>query len=264
MQSIPVRSPYQVQKDVLYALLLREFSARFGRSRVGFFWVLIEPITHVAFPVLMFGFILDRHVTGYDYPVFLMYGLLPYFLFRSICMQTMDGVNTSRGLLSYRPVHLIDVIFTKAIFTFCLESMLFLIIATALTVFFDYQLVPARPVEWLCLMLGIVLFALGLGMILAAMTSFAPDIKSVIRIIFLPLYLISGVVLPISRFPSRWLDVLAWNPLLHWIEGSRHLGLPHYQPIAQQSYAVVFFSSAVTLFFGLSLYRLRRLSRVTT
>ena len=61
---------------------------------MGFLWVLIEPIAHLAFPVAMFGFILDRHVTGYDYPVFLLYGLLPYFLFRSICMQTMELVVT--------------------------------------------------------------------------------------------------------------------------------------------------------------------------
>jgi capsular polysaccharide transport system permease protein len=124
--------------------------------------------------------------------------------------------------------------------------------------------VPGRPVEWLCLMLGLVAFALGLGMILAAVASFAPDVRAVIRVTFMPLYFISGVVLPISRFPSEWVEVLAWNPLLHWVEASRQLGLPNYRTIPQLSYEVVFFSAAVTLFFGLSLYRLRRLSRVTT
>lgn len=263
MQPIEIRSPYQIQKDVLYALLLREFSARFGRSRVGFFWVLIEPIAHVAFPVAMFGFILDRHVTGYDYPVFLLYGLLPYFLFRSICMQTMDGVNASRGLLSYRPVHLIDLIFTKAIFTLALESMLFLIIGLALT-FFGYDLVPYLPIEWLGLMVGVSSFALGLGMVFAAIASFIPDARAVIRVCFMPLYLLSGVVLPISRFPPEIVDRLSVNPLLHWIEASRQLGLAHYRPIEQLSYQVIFFSMALTVFFGLALYRLRRLSRVTT
>jgi capsular polysaccharide transport system permease protein len=263
MQPIEIRSPYKIQKDVLYALLLREFSARFGRSRVGFFWVLIEPIAHVAFPVVMFGFIFDRHVTGYDYPVFLLYGLLPYFLFRSICMQTMEGVNASRGLLSYRPVHLIDLIFMKAIFTLALESTLFLIISMGLT-FFGYDLVPSLPIEWLGLMVGVCMFALGLGMILAAITSFIPDARSVIRVSFMPLYLISGVVLPVSRFPPEWVDRLSINPLLHWIEASRQLGLAHYRPIEQLSYQVLFFSMVVTTFFGLALYRLRRLSRVTT
>jgi capsular polysaccharide transport system permease protein len=262
MQPIDLRSPYQIQKDVLYALLLREFSARFGRSRVGFFWVLIEPIAHVAFPVAMFGFVLDRHVTGYEYPVFLLYGLLPYFLFRSICMQTMEGVNASRGLLSYRPVHLIDLIFTKAIFTLALESTLFLIIGLVLT-FFGYDLVPALPIEWIGLMLGVSMFALGLGMIFAAISSFIPDARSVIRVSFLPLYLLSGVILPVSRFPPEWVDILATNPLLHWIEASRQFGLMHYRPIDQLSYEVVFFSVFVTMFFGLALYRLRHLSRVT-
>ncbi|MGM9488978.1 ABC transporter permease [Ideonella sp. YS5] len=264
MQPIEIRSPYQVQKDVLYALMLREFSARFARSRVGFFWALIEPIAHVAFPVIMFGFIIDRHVTGYDYPVFLLYGLLPYFLFRSICIQTMEGVNTSRGLLSYRPVHLIDVIFTKALFTLALESVLFLIIALALTIFYGYDLVPARPIEWMTLMGGVVAFSLGLGMVFAAISSFIPDTRAVIRVLFMPLYLASGVVLPVARFPSQVVDVLAWNPLLHWVEASRDLGLPDYVSMDQLSYRVVFFTGAVALFVGLALYRLRRLSRVTT
>lgn len=263
MQPIRLRSPYRVQADVLYSLLLREFSARFGRSRVGLFWVLVEPIAHIAFPVAVFGFIMGRHVTGYDYPVFLMYGLLPYFIFRAICIQTMEGVNASRGLLSYRPVHLIDVIFAKAIFTLALESFLFLIIAVALAVA-GYEMMPDRPVEWLGLMLGVSMFGLGLGMVLAAITSFMPDARAIIRVLFMPLYLISGVVLPVSRFPAEVVEILALNPLLHWVEASRDLALQHYQPIQQLSFTMVFFSAAVTLFFGLSLYRLRRLSRVTT
>jgi capsular polysaccharide transport system permease protein len=262
MQPIEIRSPYRVQLDVLYALFLREYTARFGSSRVGFFWVLIEPIAHLAFPVAIFGFIFDRHVTGYEYPVFLIYGLVPYFIFRAICMQTMEGVNTSRGLLSYRPVHLIDVIFTKAIFTLALESVLFLIMAGLLT-FLGYDLVPTLPVEWLILLLGVALFGVGLGMILAAITSFIPDTRAVIRLLFMPLYMISGVVLPVSRFPDEWVRWLALNPVLHCVEASRNLALNHYKPIEGLSYRMIFFSMAVTLFFGLSLYRLRRLSRVT-
>jgi capsular polysaccharide transport system permease protein len=263
MQPIEIRSPYAVQRDVLYALMLREFSARFGGSRVGFFWVLLEPIAHLVFPVVVFGFLFNRQVTGYEYPVFLLYGLVPYFLFRSICTQTMDGVNTSRGLLSYRPVHLIDVIFTKALFTLALESFLFLIMAVGLTML-GYDLVPVKPVEWLLLLMGISLFGLGLGMILAAITSFMPDARSVIRLLFMPLYMISGVVVPVSRFPPDWVEILAMNPVLHWVEGSRDVGLGHYRPINQLSYEMIFFSAVITLFFGLSLYRLRRLSRVTT
>jgi capsular polysaccharide transport system permease protein len=101
-------------------------------------------------------------------------------------------------------------------------------------------------------------------MIFAAVSSLIPDARSLIRVLFMPLYLASGVVLPVSRFPGYVVDALAWNPLLHWVEASRDLGLAHYRPIDQLSYQVVIFSAAITLFFGLALYRLRRLSRVTT
>jgi capsular polysaccharide transport system permease protein len=224
---------------------------------------LIEPIAHIAFPVIVFGFIVDRHVTGYDYLVFLLYGLLPYFLFRTICTQTMEGVNAGRGLLSYRPVHLIDLLMTKALFTMALELGLFLIIGALLSAL-GYYLVPARPFEWLFLLVGASLFGFGLGMIFAAIMSVMPDARSVIRIMFMPLYLMSGVVLPISRFPAEAVEWLSYNPVLHWVEASRQLGLEHYRPIDQLSYRMIFFSMAVTVFFGLSLYRLRRLSRVTT
>ena len=59
-------------------------------------------------------------------------------------------------------------------------------------------------------------------------------------------------------------QVIKYNPLLHWIEASRQLGLAHYRPIDQLSYQMIFFSATIPLFFGLALYRLRRLSRVTT
>ncbi|MBN8488004.1 MAG: ABC transporter permease [Burkholderiales bacterium] len=263
MQPLVVRSPYRVQVDVLYALFLREVSARFGRSRVGLLWTLIEPLAQVIAPVLIFGFILDRVVTGYEYPVYLIYGLLPYYLFRTICVQTMEGVNASRGLLSYRPIHLIDMLFTKAIFTIALDLFLFLIIGIGLAVL-GFDVVPARPVEWLFSLLGVCLFALGLGMMLAALVSFMPDARAIVRVLFMPLYLVSGVVLPVSRFPSWVVDWLALNPLMHWLEVSRQFGLPHYRAMPQLSGAMVFFSMAVPLLLGLALYRLRRLSRVTT
>ena len=40
------RTSFQIQRDVVYALLLREIASRFGKSRVGFLWVLLEPIAH--------------------------------------------------------------------------------------------------------------------------------------------------------------------------------------------------------------------------
>src|SRR5690606_21669212 len=92
------------KRDVIYALLLRELSSRFGKSRGGFLWVLIEPMAHLIVPVVIIGFIRQRIVPGVEYPVFLVYGFLPFLLFKAICLQIVNGVNSARGLLSYRQV----------------------------------------------------------------------------------------------------------------------------------------------------------------
>ena len=54
------RTPSQIQRDVLYALLLREIGALFGRSRVGLLWVFVEPVAHLVVPITIFGYVLQR------------------------------------------------------------------------------------------------------------------------------------------------------------------------------------------------------------
>lgn len=262
VQPIKQRPPHIIQRDVLYALTLRELQTRVARNRVGFLWTLIEPLAHLAVPVVLFGFIFNRQVPGFDYPVFLLYGLMPYLLFKSICMQTMEGASANRGILSYRQVHLIDVILARAMASAFMEFTLLSVIFLGLALM-GYDVLPTHPIELAGTLLIVASLALGLGMILAAIASTVPDLRPVIRILFMPLYLISGVLYPLSRIPSEWLDWFTWNPMLHLIDLCRYWSLEGYATVADTSTAFAALIAASCLFVGLSLYRLRRLSRVT-
>lgn len=256
------RTALQIQIDVIAALLLREVQSRFGRSRVGFIWALLEPITHVIVPVVMFGFIFDRVLPGVEYPVFLLYGLLPFLLFKNICLQTMDGVQANVGLLAYRQVHLLDVFVARALSNVVVETILFVIVFAGLALL-GYDVLPRNIVEVLAVLTVAVAMGLGLGMLFAALCGFVPDARSMIRIAFVPLYLISGVMYPISRFPGEVVQWLSWNPLLHLIDYSRLAALPHYRPIPTLNVLYPIALTALLLWVGLSLYRLRQLNRVT-
>jgi capsular polysaccharide transport system permease protein len=257
------RSGFQIQRDVVYALVLREVGSRFGKSRVGFLWVLIEPVAHLVFPVVLFGFILERALPGLEYPVFLVYGFLPFLLFKTICMQTMDGVSANRGLLSYRQVLLMDVFVAKVVAHCAIEAIVFGVVLTGLAMF-DQHVLPPAPIEFAGTLLLSVALGFGLGLLFAALSSIVPDARSVIRILFVPLYFLSSVLFPISRFPDRWIDVLAWNPVLHLVEMSRGAAVDYYRPMHQLSVLYPLSIAAVSLFLGLAMYRLRYLSRVTT
>jgi capsular polysaccharide transport system permease protein len=256
------RSPLKIQIDVLYALVLREMHSRLGRTRVGFFWALLEPIAHLLVPVVLFGFIFHRTIPGFEYPVFLLFGLLPYLLFKNACTQTMDAVNNSVGVLAYRQVHLMDVFVSKLIASTLLECFLISLVLFGLALF-NYQIVPWRPVEVLLVMVLAILLGFGLGIVLAAVISFIPDARTIIRIAFMPLYLASGVAFPVTRFPNAVVDLLAINPVLHIVEMGRWAGIEHYKTIHQLDIPYPIAIMLVVLCAGLALYRLRVVNKVT-
>jgi capsular polysaccharide transport system permease protein len=256
------RYPLQIQRDVIYALLLREVGSRAGKSRVGFIWALIEPIAHIAVPVALFGLVLERSVPGLEYPVFLVYGLLPFVLFKNICLQTMEGTNANRGLLSYRPIHLMDVFVARALAHCVIEALTFGAVFIGLGML-GYAVLPARPLELLGALSLTVALAFGLGMLFAAVTSFMPDARAVIKVLFMPLYFVSGVLFPVSRLPDEWLALLAFNPVLQLVELCRLAGMAHHEPMRQLNVAYPVAMALATVCAGLALYRLRQLSRVT-
>jgi capsular polysaccharide transport system permease protein len=257
------RSSFQIQRDVVYALLLREISSRFGKSRVGFMWVLMEPIAHLVFPIAVFGFMLERALPGVEYPVFLTYGFLPFLLFKTICLQTMDGTRANRGLLSYRQVLLMDVFIAKALTHCAVSAIVFAIVLGGLAVL-GFDVLPRLPIELFGVLALTAALAFGLGMLFAALGSVSPDLKSVVRLIFLPLYILSGILFPISRFPEEWLKWLALNPVLHLVELSRYAALADYELLPQLGATYPLGLALAGVFMGLALYRLRWLSRAAT
>jgi capsular polysaccharide transport system permease protein len=257
------RTAFQIQRDVIYALLLREIASRFGKSRVGFLWVVVEPVAHLVFPIVMFGFIRERVLPEVDYPVFLVYGFLPFLLFKTICLQTMEGTSANRGLLSYRQVLLMDVFIAKVLAHCAIESVVFGIVLTGLAMY-GLDVLPPHPVELGGVLLLTVALAFGLGLLFAALCSFAPDAKAIVRVLFIPLYFMSGVLFPVSRFSDEYVRWLAINPVLHLVEMSRLTGVAHYEPMRQLSLGYPVALAIATLFGGFALYRLRYLSRVTT
>ena len=78
MHPTKARTHFQIQRDVIYALLLQELTARFGKSRGGFMFALVEPMAHLLVPMFIFGFIRNALLPGVEFPVFLVYGFCPF------------------------------------------------------------------------------------------------------------------------------------------------------------------------------------------
>jgi capsular polysaccharide transport system permease protein len=251
-----------VQRDVIYALLLQELSSRFGKNRGGFMWVLVEPIAHLLVPMFIFSFIRQYLLPGIEYPVFLVYGFLPFLLFKTICLQMVTGVNAAQGLLSYRQVQLMDVFVAKTLAYAVIQAVVFGIVLSGLALY-GYDVLPAHPVELVAMLALTITLAFALGIVFAAIASLVPDAQQVIKIMFMPLYFASGILFPITRISDEWVRWLAFNPVLHLVELSRAMTITGYRPMQYLSVTYVVVLTLASISIGLMLYRLRYLSRVT-
>lgn len=104
------------------------------------------------------------------------------------------------------------------------------------------------------------LVALGgsLGLVLAVLTFDRPKVRSMVGLIFLPLYICSGVIFAVHNLPSEFREYLLWNPILHLIELSRGYFIPNYKPLDGTNLRYPLAITLVLSALGLSLYRVNR------
>lgn len=256
------RSSYKIVKAVLFALILREMRGRFGARRFGVFWVFFEPAFQLALLMLMFSF---RNITarsGIDFPLFLVSGMIPFFVMRNIVFQSMGAVDANRALFAYKQIKPLDTLFARAIIETAIYAVVYALFMFILGFFFGYEITLVDPIRWLGILFIGLLFSFSLGLLFCMIVDVLPEAKSVIRISFFPVYLLSGVLYPIWVLPPEAMEWLLWNPYLHIIDELRLATFPYYPDHHGVNLFYPFKVALVLTFISLGMYRIRRLKLV--
>lgn len=250
------RSPLDIFRSVVFALFLRELKGRLEGQWLGLLWLLLEPVAHVAVLLALFGSWRQAFAPGLDYTMFLVTGLMPFFIFRGLATRLMDGIDANRALFAYRQVKPIDALIARALLEFLLGAAVALIILAVLF-WLGHDALPRRPLE--LFMTLTLLFALGtaLGLVLAVVTLDYERSRLVVRVLFLPLYILSGIIMPMHTLPRELLEPLLWNPVLHLIELARAEYLVGYIPLQDVGFAYPAAWTGAMMFLAVALYRLR-------
>jgi capsular polysaccharide transport system permease protein len=258
------RNAWEVQRAVVFALLQREMKARVGGQWIGAVWTLFEPLSHVLVLLTIYTVFLNRQgpLLSIEYAVFLVTGMLPYFLFQNLALRLMDGIESNRGLFSYRQVKPLDTLVSRAIVE-ALMNLFVYAFTLALLGWMGFHVWPTAPLELLGVQGLMFCLGAGCGILLAVLSDRRPKVKTFVRMLLIPLYLASGVLFPVDLAPNDALQWLLLNPLLHLIEMSRHAFIPEYVPLPQVTwrYPAIFTLSVTAL--ALLLYRADR-RRLTT
>ncbi len=257
------RTAWEVQRAVLFALVLREMKQRVGGQWIGAIWTVFEPLAHTMVMVTILGFVRGRLVSGVEYPVFLVTGLVPYFYFQHLTIRLMDGIDANRGVFAYRQVKPIDALLSRAAVETIMNLLVYLL-TLGILAWLGFHVVPGLPLELFGVHILIGMFGLSMGILAAVVAHDRPRTRSFIRISFMPLYFMTGVIFPIHLVPREYLDWLLWNPMLHLIELSRHSFMPQYRPVDGVSLLYPLGCTLLLLTVALANYRVKRLRLIAS
>ena len=248
------RSGLTVMFTAIRALLLRELQTRFGQYRLGYLWVFLEPLLTIGFKIVVFGSIMQRAVPNISYEVFLVNGILPFFMFRSALSQSLSAVQSNKGLLSYRPVKPIDTVLARVLLEFFLKFIAYLAFSFAflwLGHSISFESIPQLLSYWILLFV----FTIGGSLIFAVIGDFSKEIGKFISACFVILFFTSAVFYSLHIVPAPYQQYLLWNPLVHIFEMMRHAVEPNYALVNGIGVTYPLLWTIGALFMGLLVYK---------
>ena len=246
--------------SVIFALFLRELKTRFGDRRFGAFWVIAEPLIHVCFYLVLFVVIRSRMMPQVPFALFLITGLIPYFIFQHTVTGLMSCIDANKALFAYRPVKPIDAYLTRVILEVIIYSTVFAVIIFGFGFFMDLDIIIYHPLKFLGIFSILIVMGFSFGVGASLLVDVLPTAKIIIKVSMMPLYFLSGIMYPLWSIPAEFLHYLQYNPILHLIELLRESYFSHYPAVNGISLAYPLLVTMVSLFIALYFYRYRRLA----
>jgi lipopolysaccharide transport system permease protein len=206
-------------RELLYFLTLRDIKVRYKQTLMGAVWVIIQPLMMMLIVTLVFNRFARLDAGSMPYPLFAYSGLLIWTFFASGVTNGTNSLVSNSNLITkvYFPRMFIPAAAVGAgLFDLCIASLLLLALVVYYGVAFTWELL-LLPVF---VLLATVL-ALGVGMMVAALTVKYRDLRHALPFVIQFLMFASPVIYPSSIVPERWRWILVVNPLTGILEGFR-------------------------------------------
>jgi capsular polysaccharide transport system permease protein len=248
------RNSLGIALSVWKALLLREALSRLFSSRAAWFWLIAEPVLHMAILGFLYAVVRQHTVGGIDATIWLVLGLQGFFLFRRTATQMSGAIDSNRALFSYRQVKPTDTVLMRGVLEGVLMVMVISVIVAGLALL-GHDVVPIDPITVLSAFFGLWVLGAGIGLIVSVVSELVPEFRQIISMTMMPLYFISGVIVPIGSVPEPYRDWLLMNPIVHGLDAARKGFAPYYHSTSAISLNYLYACALVSVFLGLVLHR---------
>ena len=240
-------------KFLLSQLVLRDFKVKYKRSVLGILWSLLYPVLMMAVMAVVFSNVFKFSTPGVSYLAYLMTGLTIFNYFSEASNLAMSSVVGNFSLINkvYIPKYIFPIskcLFVGINFLLTLIPLYIVIIATGTGLNWWHLLLPYC---FICLLL----FTLGMGFLLSAISVFLRDMFYIYGIIITIWTYLTPIMYDINIITNPTLQlIMKFNPLYQIINFARTIILYHWCPTIGQ-FAGCGISCLVTLLIGALVFK---------
>lgn len=239
-------------RDLLWVLALRDIQVRYKQTALGAAWAVLQPVVTMVVLSAFFGRFLGvaDKTGGIPYPIFLYAGLLPWMFFTSAVTASSQSLVGNANLLRkvYFPRLLLPMASVGAPLVDYAVSFLVLL---AMMAWYHVGLTASILLLPL-LVLNTIVAALGVGVLLAALTVSYRDFRFVVPFLLQVWFFVTPVIYPVTVLPGWVRKVLALNPMQGTIEAFRAAVLG--RPIDGPLWSVAAATSILCLMAGVAYF----------
>lgn len=214
-------------REVLYALVKREFLSKYKRTLLGPLWYILQPIVNSLVFTLVFFKFAGISTSGVEPKLFYFCALLPWTYFANSAETISNSLIVNAYIFEkvYFPRLIVPVAtLISHLITFTLQLCVFLLLC-----FYTRWSTPAGlPIStssiWMfpLFLLLAATTSLGVGLWIASLTVHYRDLQYVRDFVFRIWMFLTPVIYPSTLIPMRWKWLIEMNPLTAVIEGFRH------------------------------------------
>lgn len=242
-------------REMIFSLIRRDLKGRYKGSALGFLWTFLNPLLQLGVYTLVFSVIMRNGIK--DYYLFLFVALIPWIFFSTCVSGGATCIMAQKEMVKkiYFPRQVLPLAFVTSQFVNMLLSFLVVI---------PIILISGKGINLLALMyLPLVMIieyvlALGMAMLVSAITVYLRDTEYVLGIITMAWQFLSPVIYSIQQVPKEIRPIFLFNPMTSILTAYRDI--LYYKQIPQ----VTTLLNAVILGVGLlliSLFVFNKLSR---
>jgi ABC-type polysaccharide/polyol phosphate export permease len=237
-------------RELIWALALKELHIRYKRSALGFLWSLLNPLLMMTILSVVFSTVVRIGVK--QYAIFLMSALLPWTFLAQSLAYSADSLVGNGELL--KKIYVAKTAFPVAavlsnVINFLLSLIPLLILMVALRFPFHWTWVYL-PVP----LLALLMFATGCGLFCAAANVFFRDVAHILQVVISAWFYASPVMYSLDFVPDRYRIFFRANPMVYILNGFR-MAIYHGMLPSGASIAMSLAVGLVTLMLGYAFFR---------